>query len=214
MSMMIDYYKFAIPAIVVVIIGGMISGLLAYNFYPEKHVNVNIGNGKCYELLDSANVKYQNLAAKNEIEILKLQINAINSEKEEEEQAVALLLPVTFSGTQAGISDFIDKYNIINIISDTPISDNSSVDKRIVKATISKSEFQRIVNDLTLKDVKPLSKTVAGSIGLQPNTYITPEEGKQISLNSNEFMREGIHEIVESKYDGVKPAECRTKIQY
>jgi hypothetical protein len=165
-------------------------------------------------LLDSANVKYQNLAAKNEIEILKLQLNAINSEKEKEEQAVVLLLPVTFSGTQAGISDFTDKYNIINIISDTPISDNSNVDKRIVKATISKSEFQRIVNDLTLKDVKPLSKTVAGSIGLQPNTYITPEEGKQISLNSNEFMREGIHEIVESKYDGVKPAECRTKIQY
>jgi hypothetical protein len=143
-----------------------------------------------------------------------LQLNAINSEKEEE-QAVVVQLPVTFSGTQAGISDFTDKYNIINIISDTPISDNSNVDKRIVKATISKSEFQRIVNDLTLKDVKPLSKTVAGSIGLQPNTYITPaEEGKQISLNSNEFMREGIHEIVESKYDGIKPAECRTKIQY
>jgi hypothetical protein len=203
---MIDYYKFAIPAIVVVIIGGMVSGLMAYNFYPEKHVNVNIGDGKCYELLDSANVKYQSLAAENEIEILRLQLDAI-----ETEQAT---LPVTFSGTQAGISDFTDKYNIINIISDTPISDNSNVDKQIVKATISKSEFQRIVNDLTLKDVKPLSKTVAGSIGLQPNTYITPEEGKQISLNSNEFMREGIHEIVESKYDGVKPAECRTKIQY
>jgi hypothetical protein len=211
--MMIDYYKFAIPAIVIVIIGGMISGLLAYNFYPEKHVNVNIGDDKCYELLDSANVKYQNLAAKNEIEILKLQLNAINSEKEEE-QAVVVQLPVTFSGTQAGISDFTDKYNIINIISDTPISDNSNVDKRIVKATISKSEFQRIVNDLTLEDVYPSSKTVAGSIGLQPNTFITPEEGKQISLDSNEFMREGIHEIVESKYDGIKPAECRTKIQY
>jgi hypothetical protein len=203
---MIDYYKFAIPAIVVVIIGGMVSGLMAYNFYPEKHVNVNIGDGKCYELLDSANVKYQSLAAENEIEILRLQLDAIVTEQ--------ATLPVTFSGTQAGISDFIDKYNIINIISDTPISDNSNVDKQIVKATISKSEFQRIVNDLTLKDVKPLSKTVAGSIGLQPNTYITPEEGKQISLNSNEFMREGIHEIVESKYDGVKPAECRTKIQY
>ncbi|HKG88104.1 MAG TPA: hypothetical protein VKA95_07230, partial [Nitrososphaeraceae archaeon] len=147
------------------------------------------------------------------IEILKLQLNAINSEKEEE-QAVVVQLPVTFSGTQAGISDFTDKYNIINIISDTPISDNSNVDKRIVKATISKSEFQRIVNDLTLEDVYPSSKTVAGSIGLQPNTFITPEEGKQISLNSNEFMREGIHEIVESKYDGIKPAECRTKIQY
>jgi hypothetical protein len=127
---MIDYYKFAIPAIVVVIIGGMVSGLMAYNFYPEKHVNVNIG-GKCYELLDSANVKYQSLAAENEIEILRLQLDAI-----ETEQAT---LPVTFSGTQAGISDFIDKYNIINIISDTPISDISNVDKRIVKATISKS---------------------------------------------------------------------------
>jgi hypothetical protein len=202
---MIDYYKFAIPAIVVVIIGGMVSGLMAYNFYPEKHVNVNIG-GKCYELLDSANVKYQSLAAKNEIEILRLQLDTI-----ETEQAT---LPVTFSGTQAGISDFTDKYNI-NIISDESISDNSNVDKRIVKATISKSEFQRIVNDLTLEDVYPSSKTVAGSIGLQPNTFITPEEGKQISLSSNEFMREGIHEIIGSEdNDGVKPAECRTKIQY
>ena len=63
-------------------------------------------------MLDSANVKYQNLAAKNEIEILKLQLNAINSEKEEEQAVV--LLPVTFSRTQAGISDFTDKYNIIN----------------------------------------------------------------------------------------------------
>ena len=206
---MIDYYKFAIPGIVVVIIGGMISGLMAYNFYPEKHVNVNIDDGKCYELLDSANVKYQNLAAKNKIEILKLQLDAINSEKEQ-----AVILPVIFSGTQAGISDFTDKYNMINIISDTPISDNSNVDKRIVKATITKSEFQRIVNDLTLEDVKPLSETVAGSIGLQPNTYITPAEGKQISLSSNDFMREGIHEIVERNYDGVKSAECRTKIEY
>ncbi|HKG86764.1 MAG TPA: hypothetical protein VKA95_00450 [Nitrososphaeraceae archaeon] len=63
-------------------------------------------------MLDSANFKYQNLAAKNEIEILKLQLNAINSEKEEEQAVV--LLPVTFSRTQAGISDFTDKYNIIN----------------------------------------------------------------------------------------------------
>jgi hypothetical protein len=205
-KLMIDYYKFAIPAIVVIIIGGMVSGLMAYSFYPEKHVNVNIDDGKCYELLDSANVEYQNLAAENEIQILKLQLDAIDIEQ--------ATLPVTFSGTQAGISDFTNKYNI-NVISDESISDNSNVDKRIVKATISKSEFQRIVNDLTLEDVYPSSKTVAGSIGLQPNTFITPEEGKQISLNSNEFMREGIHEIIGSEdNNGVKPAECRTKIQY
>jgi hypothetical protein len=45
-------------------------------------------------LLDSANLKYQNLAAKNEIEILKLQLDAINSGKEEQ-TVVVLLLPVT-----------------------------------------------------------------------------------------------------------------------
>ena len=45
-------------------------------------------------MLDSANLKYQNLAAKNEIEILKLQLDAINSGKEE--QTVVLIpLPVT-----------------------------------------------------------------------------------------------------------------------
>ena len=120
--------------------------------------------------------------------------------KNKQQQQYYYLLPL--AELKLGFQIFTDKYNIINIISDTPISDNSNVNKRIVKATISKSEFQRIVNNLTLKDVKPLSKTVAGSIGLQPNTYITPaEEGKQISLNSNEFMHKGIHEIVESKYD-------------
>ena len=73
---MIEYHKIAIPAIAILAAGGIISFLLAYNFYPEKHVNVNIG-GKCYELLDSAYAKYQDLAANNEIEILKLQLDAI-----------------------------------------------------------------------------------------------------------------------------------------
>ena len=201
---MIDYYKFAIPAIVVVIIGGMISGLMAYNFYPEKHVNVNIDDGKCYELLDSANVKYQNLAAKNEIEILKLQLDAI-----ETEQAI---LPITFSGRQSDIMDFKNKYDI-NIISDKAISEDISVDKRIVRATITKDELKKVVNDLVVKDVNPLSRTVAGSIGLQPTSQITPEEGKKISLNSTQFLRKGIQEIINTQ-DGVKPAECRNTVRY
>jgi hypothetical protein len=48
-------------------------------------------------LLDSANLKYQNLAAKNEIKILKLQLDAINSGKEEQTVVLLLLLllPVT-----------------------------------------------------------------------------------------------------------------------
>src|ERR687891_1896298 len=168
---MIDYHKLAIPTIAVLAAGGIISFLLAYNFYPEKHVNVNIG-GKCYELLDSAYTKYQDLAANNEIEILKLQLDAIESEQ--------ATLPVTFSGRQSDILNFKNKYDI-KIISDNAISGDISVDKRIVKATVTKNELKKIVNDLSIKDVIPLSKTVAGSIGLQPTLYITSEEGKIIS---------------------------------
>jgi hypothetical protein len=200
---MIDYHKLAIPAIAILTAGGIISFLLAYNFYPEKHINVNI-DAKCYELVDSAYRKYQDLAARNEIEILKLQLDAI-----ETEQAT---LPVTFTGRQSDILNFKNKYDI-NIISDNAISDETSVDKRIVKATVTKNELKKIVNDLSVKDVIPLSKTVAGSIGLQPNLYITPEEGKIISLKSTQFLSKGIQEIINSK-EGVRPAECRGAAQY
>ncbi len=200
---MINYHKLAIPAIAIFAAGGIISFLLAYNFYPEKHVNVNIG-GKCYELLDSAYRKYQDLAANNKIEILKLQLDAI-----ETEQAI---LPVTFSGRQSDIMEFKNKYDI-NIISDKAISKDISVDKRIVRATITKDELKKVVNDLAVKDVNPLSRTVAGSIGLQPTSYITSEEGKKISLNSTQFLRKGIQEIINTQ-DGVKPAECRNTVRY
>lgn len=200
---MIDYHKLAIPAIAILAAGGIISFLLAYNFYPEKHVNVNIG-GKCYELLDSAYTKYQDLAANNEIEILKLQLDAIESEQ--------ATLPVTFSGRQSDILNFKNKYDI-KIISDNAISGDISVDKRIVKATVTKNELKKIVNDLSIKDVIPLSKTVAGSIGLQPTLYITSEEGKIISLKSTQFLRKGIQEIINSE-GGVKPAECRSAVEY
>jgi hypothetical protein len=200
---MINYHKLAIPAIAIFAAGGIISFLLAYNFYPEKHANVNIG-GKCYELLDSAYTKYQDLAANNKIEILKLQLDAIETEQ--------TILPVTFSGRQSDIMEFKNKYDI-NIISDKAISEDISVDKRIVRATITKDELKKVVNDLAVKDVNPLSRTVAGSIGLQPTSYITPEEGKKISLNSTQFLRKGIQEIINTQ-DGVKPAECRNSVRY
>ena len=44
-----------------------------------------------------------------------------------------------------------------------------NIDASAVTANISKTELQNIVDNLTLKDVYPLSKTVAGSIGIEPN---------------------------------------------
>ena len=71
---MINYSRLALPAILILAIGGVISFLLAYNFYPEKHENVTI-DGKCYELLDAAHEQYENLAARKDIETLRLKLS-------------------------------------------------------------------------------------------------------------------------------------------
>ena len=68
---MIEHRKLAIPAIFILILGGVISFILAFTFYPEKHVNVSI-DGKCYELIDNANEKYQNIVASNRLQILEM----------------------------------------------------------------------------------------------------------------------------------------------
>lgn len=84
---------------------------------------------------------------------------------------------------------------------------------------MAKQDFEKIINDLTISDLDPLTKSVIGTIGLQANSYITEQEGKQISLYSKDFMRNGIQQIIDDTsangdYNGVKQAECRTKMQY
>jgi hypothetical protein len=64
----------AIPVIAILALGGVISFLLAYSFYPEKHENVNI-DGKCYELIGEAHMQFVNLAAIKDIETLNLQLS-------------------------------------------------------------------------------------------------------------------------------------------
>ena len=207
---MVNFRALAIPAIIVLLVGGTISFFMAFSFYPEKHVNVKI-NGECYEFLDEAYAKYKKLQAEKELLIFRLQANAIGSP--------STIIPVIFSGAEEEVDDFASKYNINKITSQRIGANNNYIDKYIVKATITKQDFERIVNDLTIKDLDPLTKSISGSIGLQPNSYITEQEGKQISLYSKDFMRNGIQQIIDasnanSDYNGVKPAECRTKIQY
>ena len=208
---MVDFRALAIPGIIVLLVGGTISFFMAFSFYPEKHVNVKI-NGECYEFLDNAYAKYKKLQAEKELLIFRLQANAIGSPN--------TIIPVIFSGTGEEVDDFVNRYNI-NIITSQKIgANNNYIDKYVIKATMAKQDFERIINDLTIKDLDPLTKSISGSIGLQPNSYITEQEGEQISLYSKDFMRNGIQQIIDasnansSDYDGVKQAECRTKIQY
>jgi hypothetical protein len=196
--MALSFSQLAIPGILVLLVGGTIGFLLAFNYYPEKHVNVDI-DGKCYELLDAANEKHKILRAQNEINIKKMQLNMIERNDTS--------LPITFSGFKENVDDFIKQYNIRNIISVQKVSDNPTFDKYIIKATLSKNELQKIVNDLTLTDFYP-TLSVRGGVGLGPNKYISSEEGKIISAESKGFMENGIKDIVESDI-GTKLAECR-----
>jgi hypothetical protein len=196
--MALSFSQLAIPGILVLLVGGTIGFLLAFNYYPEKHVNVNV-DGRCYELLDAANEKHKILRAQNEINIKKLQLNMIEYSDAS--------LPVTFSGFKENVDDFIKQYNIRNIISVQKVSDNPTFDKYIIKATLSKNELEKIVNDLTLTDYYP-TLSVRGGVGLGPNKYISSEERKVISAESKDFMENGIKDIVESNV-GIKSAECR-----
>ena len=196
--MALSFSQLAIPGILVLLVGGIIGFLLAFNYYPEKHVNVNV-DGRCYELLDAANEKHTILRAQNEINIKKMQLNMIEYSDAS--------LPVTFSGFKENVDDFIKQYNIRNIISIQKVSDNPTFDKYIIKATLSKNELEKIVNDLTLTDYYP-TLSVRGGVGLGPNKYISSEERKGISAESKDFMENGIKDIVESNV-GIKSAECR-----
>jgi hypothetical protein len=196
--MALNLYKLAFPGILALLAIGTVGFLLAFSYYPEKHVNVNI-DGKCYELLDASHEKHKILRAENEINVKQMQLNMI-------EQSDARL-PIVFSGFKESIDDFIRQYDIRNIISIQKVSDNPAFDKYIIKTTLSKNELQEIVNDLTVSDFYP-TLSVKGSLGLGPNKYISSEEGKVISAESKDFMQNGIKNIV--KYNvGIKLAECR-----
>jgi hypothetical protein len=196
--MALSFYKLAFPGILALLAVGTVGFLLAFSYYPEKHVNVDI-DGTCYELLDESNEKHKILRAENEINVKKMQLNMI--------EYGDASLPVVFSGFKDSVDDFIKQYNIRNIMSMQKVSDNPKFDKFIIKATLSKNELQKIVNDLTLSDFYPIL-SVQGSIGLGPNKYISSEEGKVISAQSKDFMENGIKNIVESNV-GIKLAECR-----
>ena len=196
--MALSFYKIAFPGILALLVVGTIGFLLAFSYYPEKHVNVSV-DGTCYELLDVSNEKHKILRAQNEINVKHMQLNMIEYSDAN--------LPIVFSGFKENVDDFIKQYNIINIKSTQKVSDNPTFDKFIIKATVSKQDLEKIVNDLTLSDFYP-TLSVKGSVGLEPNQYISSEERQVISAKSDEFMQNSVKNIIESNV-GIKQAECR-----
>ena len=195
---MVDFQKLAIPIIVIIAISGIFSFFLAYNFYPKKNVNINV-DGSCYELLGSAFDQYKNLEAQKSIRAMQLQLDAIESP--------SATIPISFSGTKDGIIEFSSRYDI-DITKNNQIG---NIDKYVVNGIVMKPYLNQILEDLKATDSNPLNRTVLSTVGLQPNSFITQEEGRQIAYNTTDFMQSGIRQIVENDKTGdINAAECRT----
>ncbi|HEX7274786.1 MAG TPA: hypothetical protein VF248_04155, partial [Nitrososphaeraceae archaeon] len=151
---MVNYGLIAVPLIAILVIGGVISFFVVFSFYPEKHENVSI-NGKCYELVDMAHEKITNLTAEMKITKMLLQISKIESQN--------TLIPITFNGKDTETQNFIDKYNLA-VISNIKVIYFPNINGSVVTANITKTDLQSIVGNLSISDVIPSSKSVAGSI--------------------------------------------------
>jgi hypothetical protein len=195
-----DFDRLAIPIIVILAIGGIVSFLLAYNFYPKKNVNVNVDDA-CYELLGSAFDQYRTLDAQRSIRILQLQLDAV-------EPSYALI-PISYSGTEGEVMEFSSEYDV-DIIDNKQIG---NIDKYVVDGVVQKTSFKRIREDLTTADFDPSNKTVEGTVGMQANPFMTQEEGVKIAQDIKNFMKKGIENIVENgdiNNNNIRHAECRT----
>jgi hypothetical protein len=215
---LVDFHRLAIPIIVILAVGGIISFFLAHNFYPKKNVNVNI-DGVCYEFLGAVFDQYKELDAQKEIRILELQYDAIEPSE--------ALLPISFSGTIDQVQEFTSRYNIditeshqvgegtINVDGNSDNSNNTYIDRYILQGIISKPYFGQLLDDFWSLNFGLVSKTIQGNVGLQTNVFLTENEGREIARNINTFMRESIQDIIQNgDPSDLKQAECRSKIEY
>lgn len=197
---MINYGLVAIPLIAILVIGGVISFFVVYSFYPEKHENVSI-DGKCYELVGMAHQKITNLTAEMKIRKMLLQISKVEPQD--------AIIPIIFNGKDSETKSFINKYDLA-VTSNQKVIYFPNINGSVITANITKTDLQRIVGNLSIFDVLPSSKSVVGSISIQPNKYITKYEDEDVSLLLDKIQKSRMMEIIHNS-DGVNSAECRNE---
>ncbi|MBA2267032.1 MAG: hypothetical protein H0W19_01665 [Nitrosopumilus sp.] len=192
-----------VPGIIIGIIGGIILFFVAYNYYPQKNVNINL-NGNCYEFLDGAYQKYQDLVSIRERELLKMQIAAIGESH--------ILVPITFSGSSVNVDRIIDDFDINVTDIQTLGDENIRVDKMIVKGVVSNEILEQILKNISENNTDSSLDSMP-KIGILPNSGISASESANISNNIDQFMTKGIKEIMLDK-NGVKETGCRSTMIY
>jgi hypothetical protein len=85
-----------------------------------------------------------------------------------------------------------------------------NINGSVVTANVTKTDLQNIVGNLSILDVIPSSKSVAGSIGIQPNKYITYDEDNDVSSLVDKIQKSRLMDIIYNS-DGVNQAECRNE---
>jgi hypothetical protein len=197
---MINYGLIAIPLIAMLVIGGVITFFIVFSLYPEKHENVSI-DGKCYELVGAAHEKITKLSAEMKITKMLLQISKIKSQN--------AVIPIIFNGNDSEAKNFIDKYDL-DVTSNQKVIYFPNINGSVVTANVTKTDLQNIVGNLSVPDVIPSSKSVVGSIGIQPNKYISYDDDKDVSSLVDKIQKSRLMDIVHNS-DGVTPAECRNE---
>ncbi|HKX97824.1 MAG TPA: hypothetical protein VJL78_08345 [Candidatus Nitrosocosmicus sp.] len=192
-----------VPGIVIGVIGGILLFFAAYNYYPQKNVNINL-NGKCYEFLDEAYKKYQDLVSNRERELLKLQIDSLDGSN--------TFVPIIFSGSSNDVEHIIDKFDI-NVTEKQTLGDqNTKVDKIIVRGVVSNVILEQLLDNIS-ENITDASMNLMPKFGILPNSAISASESAKISDNIDQFMISGLKQIIVEK-NGVKDAECRSTIVY
>lgn len=197
---MINYAPLALPIIAILAISGVISFFAVYSFYPEKHENIKI-DGNCYELVGAAHEKFTNLNGEMKIKTMLLQISKVEPPNAH--------IPIIFNGKDSEVDNFINTHNL-TVISNQKVMYFPRTNGSVVTADIAKSDLLKIIEQLSLFDVFTSSKSIAGSIDIQPNKYITVSEEKNITLEMDKLMQNNLRHIIGTS-EGVEPAECRNE---
>lgn len=193
-----------LPGIIVGIAGGILLFFAAYNYYPQKNVNINL-DGDCYEFLDEAFSKYKLLEIEREKELLKMQLESIGNR--------SALIPITFSGSSEQVNQIVS-LNGINVTDRQTLGDNNTqVDKVIVRGLIDIKILKQISNSWQKNFTGSQMDVENTEIGILPNQFISPAESLNIRESIDKFMVSGIKRIIDSG-EGVKPTECRSAIVY
>lgn len=195
---MVSFTRLGIPIIATLIVGGLVSFILVFSFYPEKHENVQV-DGKCFELKGAAHNTYTNLLAqskKNYLENLTSNIIDLNS-----------IIPITFTGQNSEIYKFIDKHDI-EVTSKQNVIFYPNINGSVIIGNVPGTVLSSIISDISVNDLVPSSKSIPGSISIIPNPQLSQHDFESASLLQNQFVQNGLRIIVKNS-DDVTKAECR-----